>query len=1028
VADPSHRNENRARIFNFLLTPQEAAEYFCSLYRQRVGHICKVPGRKRWQTWRGKLEDFQILAVIADGGRGGIFRGCHWADETRFAVLDIDARSQYHNQEKLAELSAAVKNVGLKINLYQSSDSGGWHLYIPLAGWQKSPEVEHTFKRWLKALGYEIKSGQLEVFPSGNALRLPLQPGFAWLAPDGSVIRSREETTLNEALACFIEDLEENAQNWQLAKHLMDSQVSPADRAAGSDDQAHQEAVRNEGFDELFNYTVISEYCEKARQYLASGLIEKGTRHEALFTIQHLLWHGDRWLGVPRLPGRKNAARRHEFLRTWIEQNHNGQCSHINQGDWRTIEAHIYRLVNWQRSDLPALSDYERYKRTEKAEERLFELFMATGRVWEMEDLKRANDKREEEARAKIKQAVSDCLQDGRRVSRRRLQAITGCSPNTLRKHDDLWRSLSNGSGVLIRGGTRGLVLIVPYPGSELEEEKEESPAFEIEISSGAGCVLDSLRYDRTGQTATNSRQVTTEVLAAVHPIQSNSGVKHELAGSAPCVASGGIACGINGFLPTATQQVPSIYSSAFFSMGAPAQNLRQVGNRCDGCVYNADRVSLSSFWLGVFSKTRKVDVAKAQCWLRFSAGGCPPLSCYDKRSAGGMLLSSEGYMVLGAKANVMSNESPEKPEHRREQTADSVTPARGEITNSAQDYTDQVKAERAEQKIKGQSKATGAGADAFGKGGLVSAKDLLGEDAHGITKAEKQAALLAQIEQDGYIVGNQQDKPVLIAEKPSATNQKLEPKEGQPVKLETVLSNYRTPFTEAFEQSKQMKKGETGKLEMLEETMRRLHSVPWKEKLDVNFDPKARNPEYNPVSSVITINTKHGTERQIEEFVHEGFHATHQGIGALYINKAKPVSSEDYFNERANGEVGSFIAEIKVNAELKNPKPVEFEHVVNGESVIVNLSELYKKHGEEGLRTFLLDAKPVLYNKQGIAQVDLFQKLQTGETYREHYEKSYKTYVNTFDEAKPQAGAVLKEYQKRNPGRTSTDFIQAGY
>ena len=956
-----------------------------------------------------------------------MFRGCHWADETRFAVLDIDSGSQYHSQENLAELSAAVENVGLKINLYQSSDSGGWHLYIPLAGWQKSPEVEHTFKRWLKALGYEVKGGQLEIFPSGNALRLPLQPGFAWLAPDASVIRRREETTLNEALACFIDDLEENAQNWQLAKHLMDSQVSAADRAAGRDAQAHQEAVRNEGFDDLFNYTVISEYCEKARQYLASGLIETGTRHEALFTIQHLLWHGDRWLGVPRLPGRKNAARRHEFLRIWIEQNHNGQCSHINQGDWRTIEAHIYRLVNWQRSDLPALSDYERYKRTEKAEERLFELFMATGRVWEMEDLKRANDKREEEARAKIKQAVSDCLQEGRRISRRRLQAITGCSPNTLRKHDDLWRGLSNGSGVLIRGGSGGLTLCLAAPGSAFE--KKESSDFEIESSSGAGCVLDSLRYDRTGQTATNSRQVTTEVLAAVHPIQSNSGVKHELAGSAPCVASGGIACGINGFLPTASQRVPSIYSSAFFPMGAPAQNLRQVGNRCDGFVYKLDAQADSGLWIGAITHTQQMDRAITLVLPLERAFGYVPLSCYDKRRqrAGGRLLSPNGYIALGSEAHAMGNESHEKPEHRLERTADSVTPARGEITNSAQEYTEQVKAERAEQKIKGQSKATGAGADAFGKGGLVSAKDLLGEDAHGITKAEKRAALLAQIAQDGYIVENSQDKPVLVAEKPT-TKPKLEPKDGQPVKLEAIIKDYKTPFTEAFENSKQLKNGENGKLEMLEETMRRLHSVPWKEKLDVQFDPTARNPEYNPVSSVITINPKHGRERQIEEFVHEGFHATHQGIGALYINKAKPASFDDYFKERANGEVGSFIAEIKVNAELKNPKPVEFEHVVNGESVIANLSDVYKKHGEEGLRTFLLDAKPVLYNKQGIAQVDFFQKLRTNETYREHYEKSYKDYVNTFEEAKPQAGAVLKEYQKQNPGKTLADFIKAGY
>jgi hypothetical protein len=121
-------------------------------------------------------------------------------------------------------------------------------------------------------------------------------------------------------------------------------------------------------------------------------------------------------------------------------------------------------------------------------------------------------------------------------------------------------------------------------------------------------------------------------------------------------------------------------------------------------------------------------------------------------------------------------------------------------------------------------------------------------------------------------------------------------------------------------------------------------------------------------------------------------------------------------------------VAEIKINEQLKSLQPVEFEHVVNGRAVKENLSALYKAHGEDGLRRFLLDAKPVLYNQQGKAQVDLLQNLQTDETYRQHYEKSYKTYKDTFAQAKPQAGAVLQQYLKQNPGRTSADFIKEGY
>jgi hypothetical protein len=105
-------------------------------------------------------------------------------------------------------------------------------------------------------------------------------------------------------------------------------------------------------------------------------------------------------------------------------------------------------------------------------------------------------------------------------------------------------------------------------------------------------------------------------------------------------------------------------------------------------------------------------------------------------------------------------NETP-KPETRAEANA------RADVGVGVTDYTESVKAQRAERKISGVSSATGAGADKDGKGGLASAKDLLGDDAHGITKAEKQAAFMSQIARDGYIVGQKADTISELAQKP---------------------------------------------------------------------------------------------------------------------------------------------------------------------------------------------------------------------------------------------------------------------
>jgi hypothetical protein len=116
-----------------------------------------------------------------------------------------------------------------------------------------------------------------------------------------------------------------------------------------------------------------------------------------------------------------------------------------------------------------------------------------------------------------------------------------------------------------------------------------------------------------------------------------------------------------------------------------------------------------------------------------------------------------------------MSNENSQdkiddkKTEQRQPETG-AETNARADANRGISDYTEQVKTHRAEKKISGNSGATGQLKDDSGKG-LASAKDLLGDDAHGLTKNEKQAAILAQIERDGYIVGQKGENNDLLAQ-----------------------------------------------------------------------------------------------------------------------------------------------------------------------------------------------------------------------------------------------------------------------
>ncbi len=532
---------------------------FLSLYPNRDRHIYKQNGDSDWKVSRFRLATGLIDAAIS--AECSSFYGSFWGDQTNFAVLDLDAGSNYHTAQELKQLRQRLASIGLSGNVvFQSSYSGGWHLYVPFNNPVSSKEVEQALKAWLKCQGYDIRGGQLEVFPCGNGLRLPLQPGFAWLNDNAELITKREELTTEAALSRFMFDTKAAANDWSYAKILIKSQLAAASEAAGKLAQDRQERLETSSFEQLFSAGKIAEHWDKGRKFWQQGLTSAGQRHDAVLYVGHYLWYGDSENGIAALPGAQNDEYRAKLIEDWLTEKHNGFCRHVDQNKREEVKAQIKRAVLW-RGDGQA-REYEPYRLTDRLLKRLLAIFRKTGKVWTVEDFKQANDDRQEEARRKIRAAVAQCLEEGRQISRSTLEVLTGCSPNTLKKHSDLWRFFAIGSGEYNRGGAGAVGPLSLVPRSELSEKEESvdstavGPVFELSeigVSTGSSLAplfvpllltlqfqnesvgehvepvaaeLDSLRYACSRADGEELKARQPDQSCAVYPNQSNFGVK----------------------------------------------------------------------------------------------------------------------------------------------------------------------------------------------------------------------------------------------------------------------------------------------------------------------------------------------------------------------------------------------------------------------------------------------------------------------------------------------------------------------
>ncbi len=414
----------------------------------RYGYIYKSLSGGSWyssnEKW--KLPDSEILKAIACVHPRS-FIGCRSGKSSRFAVLDIDQSSQYHNQRSLDKLLKVLSEAGLgRSSLYRSSYSGGWHLYLFFDEPINSADLRRQLVRLLALNGFKIEKGQLEIFPSpgsgeslGHGLRLPLQPGFAWLDKKTlEVEHERHELNATQALELFVDALDGDNNSYadfrRLKNHVQELEQSKNVVVEFGNNSADnvvllKRAEKASATGEFIDFVrgvfkrlppgIIVDNWYKGRIYHLNGLTGPSQRAEAIECLGHYFFYGDPSRDLPAL-GYGYELDRQWAIEEFLSHRHNGYSEEINQGQADSF-AQVERAANW----VPA---HRKGRETVKYKP-------ARPISWVRENANRKLD-----ARKRIADALFDLKKLERSFTTVQLQEAAGCSRRTLYAHQDLWR------------------------------------------------------------------------------------------------------------------------------------------------------------------------------------------------------------------------------------------------------------------------------------------------------------------------------------------------------------------------------------------------------------------------------------------------------------------------------------------------------------------------------------------------------------------------------------------------------------
>ncbi len=365
-------------------------------------------------------------------------------------VLDIDAGSKYHNEEGFKKIAALLEQAGIEgFTLYRSSYSGGWHIYIFFDAPVSTRDLYRQFHNLLTLNEFEVAKGTLEIFPNpgdgrnsvGQGLRLPLQPGFAWLNHHNQIVREeRDELSPTEALLTFAKDIECSANpyaHFHKLRAFVENLASNREQSSGEEKVGPRLAdvisirknVDGEGSEEALQIVkkafrkiprgIKADTWVKGREYYLKGLTGPSQRADAIFALSHYLFYGDPSHQVSAM-GYGFEVERQYLIDTLIKNKHNGQSKDIAAGRSDAFN-HIERAANW-------VPPHRR-----GTELRKYEPVVPISWI-------RNNANRASLAQRKIAAAVEDFREANMQFSTRDLAVKCGVSSRTIAKYPELWK------------------------------------------------------------------------------------------------------------------------------------------------------------------------------------------------------------------------------------------------------------------------------------------------------------------------------------------------------------------------------------------------------------------------------------------------------------------------------------------------------------------------------------------------------------------------------------------------------------
>ena len=126
--------------------------------------------RKAKPQWKTEKYQIKHRVLYRDWQAASKLIGVRFNSDTLYALIDIDRQSKYHpnqNADGVKAIQEALETIGISRTITISSSwSEGLHIYIPLAELIKTFDLAVAIKGCLEAQGFEVKLGQLEIFPN----------------------------------------------------------------------------------------------------------------------------------------------------------------------------------------------------------------------------------------------------------------------------------------------------------------------------------------------------------------------------------------------------------------------------------------------------------------------------------------------------------------------------------------------------------------------------------------------------------------------------------------------------------------------------------------------------------------------------------------------------------------------------------------------------------------------------------------------------------------------------------------------